>query len=167
MNITLIGMVGVGKSSVGRKLAVKIGARCIDVDRLIEKEYGRKLQAIIDEYGEKKFLSIESGAIRNLVFSPQKKYVISPGGSSVYSARAMRFLKKKSVVVFLDAPLVIIARHIQDKSSRGIIGSRRLTLAELYRQRRPLYKKYADHTVRITSGDSLGMVIRKILTKAG
>ncbi len=164
MNITLIGMVGVGKSSAGRKLAAKIGARCIDVDRLIEKEYGRKLQAIIDEYGEKNFLSIESETIRNLVFSPQKKYVISPGGSAVYSARAMRFLQKRSTVVFLDAPLVIIARHIQDKSSRGIIGARHLTLAQLYARRRPLYKKYADHTVRITSGDSLGTVVGKILT---
>lgn len=165
MNVTLIGMVGVGKSSVGKKLAAKLGARCIDVDRLIEKEYGKSLQAIIDTWGEKKFLSIEARIIRGLPLTGEKKYVVSPGGSAVYSSSAMRFLKQRSVVIFLDAALVTIARHIRDKSSRGIIGAKRLTLSELYARRRPLYKKYADCTVRVTSADSLEAVVKKILRK--
>lgn len=101
-SITLIGMSGAGKSYWGKKLAEKIGYRFLDVDAAIEDKLGSKLQEIIDDKGEREFLKIEEQAILSL--GDLNGYVISPGGSVVYSGKAMAFLKKISKVIFLDCP---------------------------------------------------------------
>src|SRR3990172_5202486 len=145
MNITLIGMAGAGKSVIGKSLATRLRYQFIDPDETIEKKMNLKLQEIIDRFGEDRFLQIEEQTILDL--GRIDHTVISPGGSVVYSEKAMRFLKENSAVIFLDAPFESIERHIPDQSSRGIIGLKKEDLKTLFHEKRSLYQKYADLTI--------------------
>ncbi len=160
MNVALIGMSGVGKSRIGKLLSKKLSCRFIDIDRIIEKAYGKKLQDIVDCLGDAKFLELEENAILSIgVISDS---VISSGGSCIYSERAMDFLKGVSVVVFLDASLEEIKRRTADFSGRGIVGLKEKGLEGLFLERLPLYRRYADVTVDVTGlGD--GEVVDRII----
>lgn len=163
MNITLIGMAGVGKSVIGKELAKKLLYRFIDIDELIEKKLNLKLQEIIDQWGEERFLKIEEQTILKL--GKLDHSVISPGGSVIYSEEAMEFLKKNSVVVFLNAPLESIEKRIPDRSTRGIIGLKTKNLKGLFYERLSLYKKYADNTIEISEDFDIDTVVKEIFKK--
>ncbi len=162
-NITLIGMAGAGKSAIGKKLAKELCYRFIDTDELIEKEFNLKLQEIIDQWSEERFLEIEEETILRL--DKLDRSVISPGGSAIYSEKAMEFLKTNSVVIFLDAPLENIEKRIPDLSTRGIIGLKKKNLEGLFNERLSLYKKYADQTIEISEGSSIDTVLKEIIQK--
>ncbi len=147
MNIALIGMAGVGKSALGEELAKRLNYRFLDIDEVIEKKTKLRLQEIIDSSGEDEFLKIEEKAVLGL--GELDRCVISPGGSVVYSKAAMGFLKENSVVVFLDASFESINGRITNHSTRGIIGLKNKSLKELFEERLPLYKKYADITIEM------------------
>lgn len=150
MNITLIGMPGAGKSHVGRKLAAHLEYACLEIDEILEKEYRSPLSRVVAKLGERKFLQREA----QIVIAQTRgrdDLVISPGGSMVYRANAMRHLKKISKIVYLEVPLRVIKRRI-GAAPRGIIGVGRKTLTEIYAQRLPLYQKYADYTVNGDQG---------------
>jgi len=163
MNITLIGMAGAGKSMIGKRLATRLGYQFIDPDEIIEKKMNLKLQEIIDRFGEDRFLEIEEQAIVEL--GPIHQAIISPGGSVVYSEKAMRFLKENSGVIFLDAPFEGIERHIPDQSKRGIIGLKKKDLRTLFQERRSLYQKYADITITLSEDPNTDAVLEEILQK--
>jgi shikimate kinase len=160
MNITLIGMSGVGKSHIGRELSSKVGYNFIDIDEIIERSSGKKLQEMIDELGNEKFLKIEEKAI--LGIGRIDNSVISPGGSSIYSEKAMNFLKSISKIVFLSATLEEIKKRTSNFSKRGIVGLER-GLEKIFDERLPLYRKYADITIDLKSGYSDESVVNKIV----
>ncbi|MBI2130125.1 (d)CMP kinase [Candidatus Woesearchaeota archaeon] len=141
MNITLIGMAGVGKSKVGSALAKKLNYNFIDVGEIIENNSGLKLQQIIDKFGDEEFMKIEEKAILGL--GKLNNCVISPGGSAAYSDRAMDFLKRMSAVVFMNAPFKTVDR-VPNRFIRGIVGLKGKGLKKLFEERLPLYRKYAD-----------------------
>jgi shikimate kinase len=147
MNITLIGMSGVGKTRIGSLLSAQLGYRFIDIDRIIENNNSKTLQQLIDDSGTKKFLEMEEKAI--LSITDTDNIVISPGGSAIYSEKAMNFLKSISTVVFLDATLDEIKRRTADFSDRGIVGLKEKGLETLFAERLPLYRKYADITIDV------------------
>lgn len=160
MNITLIGMSGVGKSLVGKELSKAMKYSFIDIDKIIEKKYNLTLQTLIEEIGKKQFLKLEEETSLEIVETDN--LVISPGGSVVYSEKAMNFLKKISKIVFLDAPLNEIKNRIQDFSKRGIVGLEN-GLEKLFDERYQLYKKYADITVKVPEKFDLNIIINNIL----
>lgn len=145
MNITLIGMSGVGKSRIGKLLSNKLNYSFIDIDRIIEKDNNKKLQDLIDCLGDEKFLKLEENAIMSI--GKASNSVICPGGSSIYSDRAMNFLKSISEIVFLNASLEEIKRRTVDFSERGIVGLKEKGLEKLFEERLPLYKRYASMTI--------------------
>lgn len=144
MNVTVIGMPGVGKSYLGRKLAKRLGYTFIDVDKQMEKRYGKPLQKILDELGDEKFICAEAQEIRSL--ADVDKTLISPGGSVVYAPEAMELLKKISHIIYLAAPTELIQKRITVQS-RGIVGLRDQSFAELHEERKALYEKWADITI--------------------
>jgi len=144
-NITLIGMPASGKSVRGKLLAEKLSFKFIDGDDYIEKRERMKLQQIIDKKGDEGFLKIEEKRILELL--PLKKYVLAPGGSVIYSKKFMEVLKKSSLVIFLNTPLKVIEKRLKNKATRGIVGLKPKSIQELYKERLPLYKKYADITI--------------------
>lgn len=165
MNITLIGMTGVGKSSVGKRLAKKLNYKFLDVDKIIEKRIKLKLQQIIDNFGDGKLLKIEEEVILRL--GKLNNYIISPGGSAIYSTKAMEILKEKSVIVFLNTSFKNIERVIteQEKKTRGIIGLKKKSLKTLFNERLVLYRRYADVVVEVPEKFNINIIIKDIIQK--
>ena len=144
MVITFIGMPGSGKSCMGRAMAGKLKMKLIDSDKLIEKRYGKKLQELIDELGVEKFRRIEEEALLSITGD---NLIISTGGSAVYSDAGMRHLKSLGKVFYLFCSCDTVKKRIGDFSKRGIVLKPGQTIVDLYNERAPLYKKYADVTI--------------------
>ena len=144
MTFTFIGMPGAGKSCMGLSVAKKLHMALIDTDRLIEKEVGMKLQAIIDERGLSEFKRIEEETLLSITAD---RTIISTGGSAIYYERAMEHLKSLGPVIYLYTSLDTVIRRIGDFSARGVALAPGQTLEALYAERTALYKKYADITV--------------------
>ena len=163
MNITLIGMSGVGKSVTGKKLAKRLNYEFLDIDKIIEKETGLKLQKIIDDLGDEEFLKIEERTILKL--RSLKNCIISTGGSAIYSSKAMEFLKKSSVIVFLDAPFKVIQKGMANKNTRGIVGLKKKELKALFKERLSLYRKYTEITIEMPEDFNINSAVRDIIHK--
>lgn len=138
MNITLIGMPGAGKSTIGKALATELDYSFVDIDKLMEELQGMPTQMILNQLGGQRFLKYEERMILQL--QPQNT-VISPGGSIVYMERAMQHLKGLSTVVYIEVPLPTILERIKKNPQRGIVGG---TVEEVFKERVPLYERYAD-----------------------
>jgi len=140
-NIILIGMPGAGKSTIGVILAKRLNYSFVDTDLLIQIRAGKSLQAIINEDGLDAFRQIEEAVLLDLDAS---RAVIATGGSAVYSRTAMDNLKKNGSTVFINTPLQTLQSRIADMSTRGMVISPGESFAELFIERNPLYRKYAD-----------------------
>lgn len=143
-NITLIGMPGVGKSTLGVVLAKVLGYQFIDADLLIQKEEKRKLSVIIEQEGPEGFKKIENRINASI---EAENTVIATGGSVVYCEEAMEHLKSIGKVVYLKLSLKPLSRRLGNLKGRGVLLKEGQTLRDLYRERIPLYEKYADITV--------------------
>ena len=146
-NIILIGMPGVGKSTVGVLLAKATSRNFVDTDVLIQQAHRRRLQDIIDTDGLDHFKRIEERALLDL---DVRGHVIATGGSVVYSESAMNHLKTAGVVVHLYLPFDALEPRLANLDERGVVREPGQTLAELYRTRGPLYQRYADFTIDCT-----------------
>jgi shikimate kinase len=160
MIITLIGMPGAGKSSVGKRLARLMGYTFIDTDNLIIHAAGALLQKIVDEQGDMALIGVEEQSI--LALQLKDNSVIATGGSVVYSEKAMQFLKANSVVVYLDVPFEAIAKRLSNIDTRGVVGLKGKGLRELYRERTGLYTAYADVTIKVGARDKVQDVVTRI-----
>jgi shikimate kinase len=143
-NIILIGMPGSGKSTVGVILAKMTSRSFIDTDVLIQTVEGLSLQAIVDTRGYMDLRTIEENVLLGLNCH---NYVIATGGSCVYSRAAMVHLKQDGLCVFLDADLATLRRRIRNFNTRGLAKRADQTFDDLFEERRPLYREYADITV--------------------
>jgi len=161
-NILLIGMPGSGKTTYGKLLAEKLGFKFIDCDEYVEQKEKMSLQEIIDIKGDEEFLKIEEK--RNLELLSLKNYILASGGSVVYIEKLMKAFKKSSFIIFLDTPLEIIEKRLVNKATRGIVRLKSKPIKELYRERVPLYKKYADIIVNC-SKKSDSEIIEEIVKK--
>ena len=167
-NIILIGMPGAGKSTAGVILAKTLGYDFIDTDILICRNTGATLQDYIDAHGIDSFLRIEESTALSLDCD---NTVIATGGSMALSDPAMGHLKRDSVTVFLDVPFSELAARLKNIRTRGILLSPGQTLENLYHTRVPIYKRYADITVKARNGadieETVGEIIQSLrLTKA-
>lgn len=156
-------MAGVGKSIIGKKLAKKLHYKFVDTDEVIEKKLNLKLQEIINKFSESNFLKTEEQTILKL--GKLDNFVISPGGSIIYSIKAMNFLKNNSVIIFLNASLKSIKKRIPDQSKRGIIGLKTRNFVALFHERMPLYKKYANITIEISEDFDVNTAVKDIIQK--
>jgi shikimate kinase len=159
-NLILIGMPGAGKSTVGKRLARSLSFPFLDTDQLIEERWGCSLQEIIDSEGLDAFRLKEEKAILSLDVS---RHVISTGGSVVYYPGAMAHLQDLGWILWLDLPLEDIERRLANgPENRGIVQTPNQSLADLYRERTPLYERYAQ--VRVgTLNKTDQQVVREIL----
>lgn len=145
MNITLIGMPGSGKSSVGRLLAKRLGYKFLDVDPLIVERHGAaRLQNVLDSLGNEGFLDAEAEVIASLSC---ENTVLSPGGSAVLREKGALRLKELGPVVYLKLPCAALEKRLWNLESRGVTLAPGQTLQDLYALREPFYERYADVTV--------------------
>lgn len=143
-NITLIGMPGAGKSTIGVVLAKVLGYDFIDSDLLIQKAEGKLLWQIMRDCGNEGFNRIEERVNSEIETDCS---VIATGGSVIYGPKAMEHLQKISTVVYLKVSYSVLERRLGDLTQRGVVLEPGQTLLELYKQRIPLYEKYAQVTV--------------------
>lgn len=162
-NITLIGMPGSGKSFIGRKVAECLGYKLIELDMVMEEQFKLPLQEILNIVGEKAFLELqEKDAIAQT--HTQSSLVVSPGGSIIYSARAMAHLKKISKIIYLDTSFATIQKRVAD-TPRGIVGLGNKSLETLYTERVLLYQQWADVTLEAErDAEAIVRDIKNILT---
>ncbi len=144
MTVTLIGMPAVGKSSLGKAVAKRLGLKFIDPDKTIENQYGKKLQNIIDEVGLEGFKKIEDETLKTINVD---NAIVAPGGSAVYYDGAMMRLKSAGPVIYLSASLETIKLRLGDFSKRGVVLRPDQTIDDVYYERVPLFEKYADYTI--------------------
>ena len=144
--IVLIGMAGVGKSTVGSALAGALGFEFIDLDDYLTRKEGLTIKQIIDRQGEEKLLELEIESMREI---DTNRKVISPGGSIIYDADIMKYLKLVSLLVYLDDTFENINKRLGNAPTRGIVGLKIKSLRQIYDERRPLYSRYADITIDV------------------
>lgn len=160
-NIVLIGMPGVGKSTVGVILAKMIGYQFTDADLLIQKQEGKLLHEIIAEKGTDGFIEIEECVNASIEAS---RTIIATGGSVVYGKKAMEHLKQIGTIVYLKVPYDTLVKRLEDIKGRGVVLKEGQTLKTLYDERTPLYEKYADIEIS-EDGLNVEQTVEKLLER--
>lgn len=143
-NIVLIGMPGVGKSTIGVILAKELGYQFLDSDLVIQEKEKRRLKEIIQDEGVDGFLKIENEINASIQAT---NTVIATGGSVVYGEAAMLHFKEIAKVVYLKCPYSRLKKRLGDLKNRGVVLKPGQTLRDLYEERVVLYEKYADLTI--------------------
>jgi len=143
-NITLIGMPGAGKSTVGIIVAKYLSLDFIDTDVLIQVNCHKSLQHILDESDHLNLRRIEEEEILKLQV---ENHVIATGGSAVYSGKAMAHLLNISTVIFLKVEYEELEKRIHNFKTRGIAKASDQTFRQMFNERQILYNRYADITI--------------------
>ncbi len=149
-----------GKSTLGVVLAKTLGMQFIDTDLIIQQNSGKKLQQMINEEGIEAFLKTEEEVLCSLDF---ENFIIATGGSAVLSEKAMKYLRKNGVVIYLEASVEELKTRLNNIKTRGIAMTEGESIESIFIKRSPLYEKYADITV--SSEASFEETVEKIITK--
>lgn len=158
-NVTLIGMPGAGKSTVGVVLAKLMCMTFIDGDLLIQNKEGKRLSKIIDEIGNEGFLKLENSTLASLKVNNS---IIATGGSAIFGKEAMENLKKISTIVYINVPYEVLEQRLKSLKNRGVIFEEGQTLKDIYDIRTPLYEKYADIVVNFENDNEVQQTAIKI-----
>lgn len=158
-NIVLVGMPGVGKSTIGVLLAKQLGYSFLDTDLVIQVGEEKTLQQLILKHKISGFCDLEEKYVLSV---DVRCHVIATGGSVVYGKAAMRHLKTDGIVVHLDLSLDRLTERLGDLDARGVAIAPGRDLADLYAERLPLYSSHADQTVA-TDGLTPDAVVSHIM----
>lgn len=147
ISIFLVGLMGAGKTTVGRTLAQRVGLRFIDSDHEIELEQGCTISTLFSRLGEAGFRDIEAGAIDAL--TQRDGVVLATGGGAVLRPENRKALHERGTVVYLRASPDDLAHRLRHDRSRPLLqqGDMRAKLHELYRVRDPLYRETAHFVI--------------------
>ena len=160
--ISLIGMPGAGKSTVGVLLAKMAGLGFRDTDLDIQLHAKATLQEILEREGHLSLRAIEEEILLDI---PLINSVISTGGSVIYSEPAMAHLASAGPVVYLKSDFDILEKRVTSMPNRGIASSAGQSFAEVFAERIPLYERYADitiDTVRFTAEEVAMRVLEAV-----
>ena len=148
--IALVGMMGVGKSTVGKKLAESLGAAFVDSDEEIEKAAGLSVQEIFERHGEPEFRRGERRVIERLLGGPP--IVLATGGGAYMDPETRALLKERASTVWLRADLELIWKRVNRRDTRPLLKREnpKQVLAELLEKRSPVY---AEADIVVDSGD--------------
>ena len=161
-NLILTGMPASGKSTAGVILAKILGMDFLDSDLLIQKKAGKRLPEILAERGLSGFLALEEETVCGI---GANQTVIATGGSVIYSANAMHHLKELGTIIYLSVDFKTLQSRLHDVRGRGVVLRPGQSLMDLYAERMPLYRQYADITVPEGQGsleETVQAVYRKI-----
>ena len=152
-NLVLIGMPGVGKSTLGVILAKVLGYEFVDTDLVIQKSQEKLLKEIIAELGPEGFIALENRIISGLELTGS---VVATGGSVVYGREAMQALAENGTIIYLKQELEELSRRLHNIRNRGVVLKEGQTLEDLYGERCSLYEQYADIIVDESGKDVEG-----------
>ena len=164
MKIILIGIMGVGKTTIGKQLSKKLNFKMVDMDDEIEKAEKMTISNIFDKYGEDKFRKIESNLLRKLTL--EDNIIISTGGGIIKKEENRKLLKNEDNVIFLDANIETILKHLYNGiNSRPLLENStnlKETIKNILDER---YEKYKESsTIKINvDNKNIDEVVSQIL----
>lgn len=169
--IALVGLTGVGKSTIGKALAEEIGADFLDLDKEIEKTAGCRIPTIFAQYGEEAFRTLEKNTLAEVAEGKMQKVVLSTGGGAVLSSDNRSILRDKYTTIWLVASAQTIAGRLgfsgvreRPLLQRGAKVQVRLTELEL--ERREFYQEVADFMINVEDKDVEG-ITNEIIAMGG
>lgn len=160
-SLVLVGLMGAGKSTVGRRLAQRLNLRFVDADDEIEAAAGMSIPEIFDRYGEAHFRDGERRVIGRLLREPRQ--VIATGGGAFMNDETRALISAEATSIWLKADLDTLARRCAKRTDRPLLrgGNQREILAGLMRQRYPVYET-SDLVVE-SGGDTHDVVVDRII----
>ncbi len=159
--VALVGMMGVGKSSIGRRLAARLGVPFRDADSEIEAAAGCSINEIFDRYGEAAFRDGERKVIARLLTLPP--HVLATGGGAFIDSEIREGIAKTAVSVWIEAPLNLLVERVGRRNTRPLLrdGDPREILEKLLAERNPVY---AEATIHVESEEGPhGAQVERIL----
>ena len=163
-NIFLVGLMGSGKTTIGRVLAKKLNKRFVDSDHEIEARTGVSIPVIFEIEGEQIFRQREADVIRDL--TAQQDIVLATGGGAILDPESRRHLKSRGTVIYLRASTQSILQRTSHDKNRPLLQTAdpRKRLEELARQREPYYQEVADLVVE-TGRPNIQGIVQSILAQ--
>ena len=160
-NLILLGMMGAGKSTLGKIVAKKQGLKFIDTDRNVEKNNGMKIDEIFNKKGEKFFREEEEKVVMESI--QNENCVIALGGGAFINKTIRDHVLKKSISIWLDADLKILRERIRLNKKRPLLNVKndKLKLSQLYNERKDIYK-LADHKIDCSKLTKID-IVKKII----
>ena len=148
--VVLVGLMGVGKSTVGRRLAKRLGLPFVDSDSEIEETVGLPWGELFERFGEEEYRDGERRLVARLIDGEVR--VIATGGGVFVDPRTRALLKEQTITVWLDAPLDVLAERTSRRDTRPLLknGDRKATLERLAEIER---EAYAEADIHVKSGD--------------
>jgi shikimate kinase len=167
--IALVGLMGVGKSSVGRRLANVLNLPFRDTDAEVEAAAGRSISDIFADLGEAAFRDGERRVIARLLDGPP--HVLATGGGAFMNPETRELIKGKAVSVWLKADLEVLARRVGRKDTRPLLAGKD-PLEVLQAQAEARYPAYAEADVHVETGDAahhvtVDQVIKALAARLG
>ena len=144
-SIVLIGLMGSGKSAIGKMLSERIGVSTSDTDKIIENEVGKKIDQIFNDHGEEYFRKVEEKVIARIL--NDTAHVISTGGGSILSPKTRSLIKSKSYSIWVQCDVHIILKRITNDETRPLLKNGNVldTLIEKNRKRIKFYSQADIH----------------------
>lgn len=160
-NIFLVGLMGAGKSTIGRQLARELGKQFRDSDSEIEKRTGVSIDVIFDIEGEQGFRRRETRMLKELV--EERGIVLATGGGAVLASDNRQLLRDNGLIIYLKASAEHLAGRVKLDRRRPLLqtGDKLAKIRELMTQREPVYQQLADMVVE-TNNRSIPRVVREI-----
>ena len=166
-NIFLIGLMGSGKTTIGKLLSKRLDKLFFDSDQVIEERLGVKVPLIFEYEGEKGFRERESNVLKDLV--AKKNIILATGGGVILSSKNRELLSSKGVVIYLKADYEDLAERMENDKSRPLLQGKEIipTLKKLFITRDPLYTSIADYEVNTKNKKAyqIEKEIRLLITK--
>ncbi len=167
--IMLVGMMGVGKTSIGRRLAARLHLTFVDADEEIVNAANMPIAEIFDRYGEAHFRDGERRVIARLIDEEPK--VIATGGGAFVEAETRKLMLEKAVVVWLDADIETIWSRVSRRNDRPLLrnGNGHEILVNLAQKRNPIYAEAHLHVMSETGPHdaTVDAVIRALKNENG
>lgn len=149
-NIILIGMSGAGKTTVGKVLSYKTKRAFLDIDGYIENKNNMSISEIFEKFGAEHFRKLEAEACE-IISKNYKNTIISTGGGAVLNPENMQYLKSSGKVIYINRSVESILTTL-NAEKRPLLKNNPDILYEMYKERHPLYLKYADICI-LNNGD--------------
>jgi shikimate kinase len=161
--VVLVGLMGVGKSTVGRRLARRLGLPFVDSDSAIEEAVGLPWGELFERYGEEDFRDGERRLVARLVDGEVR--VIATGGGVFVDPRTRDLLKERTITVWLDAPVDVLAERTSRRDTRPLLknGDPKGTLERLAKLER---EAYAEAHIHVKSGDGAHREVVEAIVRA-
>lgn len=159
--ITLIGMPGAGKTTVGRALATRLGYYFMDLDHMVEQHEKMSLLEVMKTKGPEYFRQMEYEFVKDL--PEDKKVVISPAGSIIFQVNAMEWLKKNTKVIFLHRTFEYIEEGNRDQK-KAVAGLVERGIKSIWDERLSIYNTFADLVIDAQDFDTI-VVVEDIVYK--